>query len=95
LYVRREFKGVEFEWDPDESRINQEKHGVDFAQARVLWEDALRVEIPARTVDEPSWLIIDRIDGRHWSAVVTYREERVRIISVRRSRGEEVAIYEG
>jgi hypothetical protein len=95
LYVGREFKGVAFEWDPDKSRISQEKHGGDFAQARVLWEDALRVEIPARTVDEPRWLIIGRIDGRHWSAVVTYREERVRIISVHRSRGEEVAIYEG
>jgi hypothetical protein len=55
----------------------------------------MRVEVPARTVDEPRWVVIGRIDGKHWSAVVTYREERVRIISVRRSRDEEVAIYEG
>ena len=33
--------------------------------------------------------------ARLWKAVVTYREERIRIISVRRSRDEEVAIYEG
>jgi uncharacterized protein len=51
--------------------------------------------VPARTVDEPRWLVIARIDGKHWSAVAPYREERVRIISVRRSRDEEVAIYEG
>lgn len=54
----------------------------------------MRVEVPARTTDEPQWLVIGKIGGRHWSAVVTYRGERVRIISVRRSRDEEVAIYE-
>ena len=55
----------------------------------------MRVEVPARTTDEARWLVIGRIDGKHWSAVVTYREDRIRIISVRRSRDEEVAIYEG
>lgn len=55
----------------------------------------MRVEVPARTVDEPRWLVIGRIDSKQWSAVVTYREERIRIISVRRSRDAEVAIYEG
>lgn len=55
----------------------------------------MRVEIPARTVDEPRWLVIGQIAGRHWSAVVTYREQRVRIISARRSRKEETALYEG
>jgi uncharacterized DUF497 family protein len=54
----------------------------------------MRVEVPARTVDEPRWLVIGQLSSRHWSAVVTYREQRVRIISVRRAREEEVAIYE-
>ncbi len=55
-----------------------------------------RVEIPARTVDEPRWLVIGLIDGKHWSAVITARQGNItRIISVRRSRVEEVAIYEG
>ena len=77
------------------SSANQEKHGIDFVRAQELWQDSIRVEVPARTVDEPRWLVIGRVDGKHWSAVVTYREERIRIISVRRSRDEEVAIYEG
>ena len=85
---------MEFEFDPTKSAVNQEKHGISFVRAQELWQDSLRVEVPARTVDEPRWLVIGRIDGKHWSAVVTYREERVRIISVRRSRDEEVAIYE-
>lgn len=54
----------------------------------------MRVEVPARTADEPRWLVIGQIDGKHWSAVATFREERIRIISVRRPRDEEVAIYE-
>ena len=61
---------------------------------QLLWFDSSLVEIPARTVDEPRFLMIGIIADVHWSAVVTYREERVRIISVRRSRREEVEIYE-
>lgn len=57
-------------------------------------EGPLRVEAPARTVDEERWLVIGQIEGRPWSAVVTYRDGRIRLISVRRSRDEEVAIYE-
>jgi uncharacterized DUF497 family protein len=53
------------------------------------------VEIPARTEDEPRWLVVGQVDGRHWSVVVTYRGPRVRIISARRSRKEEAALYEG
>jgi uncharacterized protein len=85
---------VEFEFDPHKSVTNQEKHGIDFTEAQRLWQNAMRVEVPARTVDEPRWLVIGQIGGKHWSAVVTYREQRTRIISVRRSRDEEVSIYE-
>lgn len=86
---------MEFEYDPNKSVANKGKHGIDFVEARALWQDLMRIEIPARTADEPRWLVIGRIDGKHWSAIVTYREQRARIISVRRSRGEEVALYEG
>ncbi|MFC0082243.1 BrnT family toxin [Aciditerrimonas ferrireducens] len=85
---------MEFEFDPEKSARNKLKHGIDFLQAQELWEDADRVEVPARTVGEPRWLVVARVDGVHWSAVVTYRGTRVRIISVRRSRSEEVKIYE-
>lgn len=86
---------MEFEFDARKSEANRVKQGIDFAKAQELWEDAMRVEVPARTVDEPRMLVIGQIEGRHWSAVVTHRERRIRIISVRRSRREEVAIYEG
>ena len=83
-----------FEYDEGKSRANREKHGIDFVQAQAIWNDPDLIEIPALTVDEPQFLVIGRIDGKHWSAVVTYRSENIRLISVRRSRSEEVAIYE-
>lgn len=83
-----------FEFDESKSRANREKHGLDFVQAQAIWNDPDLIEIPAVTVDEPRFLVIGRIDGKHWSAVVTYRSENIRLISVRRSRPEEVAIYE-
>lgn len=86
---------MEFEFDPEKSKSNKEKHGIDFLEAQLLWLDDMLLEIPARTSDEPRFVIIGRIGHRHWSAVVTYRQDRIRIISVRRSRKEEVEIYEG
>ena len=85
---------MEFEFDAAKSRKNQEKHGIDFVQAQALWDDPEHVEVPARTEDEPRFLVIGRIGTDHWSAVVTYRSERTRIISARRSRREEIQIYE-
>jgi uncharacterized protein len=83
-----------FDFDPEKSRLNKEKHGIDFIEAQVLWDDNDLVEIPARTTDESRFIVIGQISCRCWSAVITYRGETIRIISVRRSRPEEVAIYE-
>ncbi len=80
---------MEFEFDPVKSASNKEKHGIDFVEAQILWLDSMLLEIPARTSDEPRFVIIGRIGDGHWSGVVTYREDRIRIISVRRSRKEE------
>jgi uncharacterized protein len=83
-----------FEYDPGKSSENKRKHGIDFEEAQALWADPALVEIPARTSDEPRWLLIGRIDEKHWSAVITRRDDNIRLISVRRSREEEVEIYE-
>jgi uncharacterized DUF497 family protein len=85
---------MEFEFDPEKSRSNKIKHGIDFNEAQELWNDPDLIEIPVKTSDEPRYLLIGKISGKYWSAVITYRGEKIRIISVRRSRKEEVAIYE-
>ena len=86
---------MEFEFDPRKSDENMEKHGIDFKEARALWDDPDLIEIPVKTSDEPRFLVIGKISGKNWSGVITYRGEKIRIISVRRSRKEEVEIYEG
>ncbi len=85
---------MEFEFDLNKSKANKKKHGIDFVEAQALWEDPDLIEIPARTSDEPRFLLIGKISGKRWSGIIAYRGETIRIISVRRSRQEEVDIYE-
>ena len=86
---------MEFEFDEKKSNANKAKHGIDFVQAQALWLDENMVEIPSRTEDEARLVVVGKIAARHWSAVITLRDGRIRLISARRSRPEEVAIYEG
>ena len=85
---------MKLEFDPDKSAANKTKHGIDFDEFQALWNDPDLLEILARTVDEPRFLVIGTIEGKHWSGVITYRGDAIRIISARRSRQEEVALYE-
>ena len=86
---------MKFEVDLLKSRSNGKKHGIDFEKAQMLWADPDRIQIPAKEIDEPRFMVIGKIDGKHWSAIFTWRDENIRIISVRRSRDEEIEIYEG
>ncbi len=85
---------MDFEFDPLKSEANKNKHGIDFVEAQILWNDPDRLEIPAKTQDEARSVVIGQIQKNHWSAFITYRGERVRIISVRRSRRKEIVWYE-
>ena len=82
-----------FEFDERKSRINKLKHGIDFVEAQALWLDkgfkALNVDYDG----EPRVMVIGRIRSKLWTAVITYRGDNVRLISVRRSRAEEVEVY--
>lgn len=85
---------LSFEFDARKSQSNLTKHGIDFVEAQLLWLDPDLLEVPAKTVDETRYLMIGKILDKHWSAIVTYRKEHIRIISVRRARDEEIEIYE-
>ncbi|MCK5647551.1 MAG: BrnT family toxin [Gammaproteobacteria bacterium] len=83
-----------FEFDAKKSSSNLNKHGIDFIKAQCLWDDPDYIEIQAKSDNEPRFLVIGCIAEKHWSAVTTYREGNIRIISVRRSRVLEVELYE-
>ncbi len=85
---------MEFEFDAAKSDDNKNKHKIDFVDAQALWNDPDFAEVPATTSGERRYLVIGKISGKHWSAVITYRGNRIRIISVRRAREEEIKIYE-
>jgi hypothetical protein len=85
---------MEFEFDGTKSERNKEKHGIDFVEAQLLWDDPERIEIPAKIEDEPRFVVIGKIGEKHWSVIITYRENKIRIVSARRSRKEEIEFYE-
>ncbi|MDJ0534259.1 MAG: BrnT family toxin [Xenococcaceae cyanobacterium MO_207.B15] len=85
---------MQFEYDINKSQSNKVKHGIDFNEAQALWWDSQRIEIQARTTTESRFVVIGKINNKHWSAIITYRENKIRIISVRRSRDNEVKLYE-
>ena len=84
---------MRFEFDSEKSAANRAKHGIDFVEAQEIWTDTDRLEIPARSVDEPRFQVIGRVGDKTWSAFITYRNEKIRIISVRHARPDEEARY--
>ena len=85
---------MNFEFDVNKSKSNKRKHGIDFVEAQALWDDPDLIEIQAKIIDEPRFLVVGKISQKYWSGFITYRDDKIRIISVRRSRQEEVDIYE-
>ena len=82
-----------FEFDKNKSTSNKVKHGIDFTTAMKLWDDPNRLEIPAQSVNESRYLLIAVLEEEYWSAIFTKRMNKIRIISVRKSRGNEKEIY--
>jgi uncharacterized protein len=85
---------IVFEYNPEKSNSNLQKHGIDFEQAQMLWQDKNLLILVSRFPDEQRYLAIGQISELPWTAIFTERDERIRLISVRRSRKEEKALYE-
>ncbi len=84
---------MEFEYDARKSHNNARKHGIDFERAKLLWTDEKRLVVPARCSTELREALIAVLDGVCWTAIYTLRGDAIRIISVRRSRHEEIKNY--
>jgi uncharacterized DUF497 family protein len=84
---------MEFEFDPAKSAANNAKHGIDFEEAKQLWLDDNRFEMPLVSSTERRHLVTGVIGEKFWTAIITYRADRTRIISVRRARTVEIEIY--
>ena len=85
---------MKFEYDENKSRSNKKKHGVDFEDAKIVWEDEERTEVKTLFPTETRYLNIGKINNKLYTVVVTYRNNNIRIISTRRARKKEIEIYD-
>jgi uncharacterized protein len=85
---------MDFVFDPGKSESNKKKHGIDFEEAQNLWDDPKFLIVPARCLDEERFALIGEYFGKIWTAIFTVREDKIRIISVRRARDEEEKGYD-
>ena len=67
-----------FEYDESKSQSNLVKHGIDFVKAQELWNDLDLLEIPSKIQGETRFVIIGKINNKHWSGVITYRDQNIR-----------------
>jgi uncharacterized protein len=85
-----------FEFDEAKSASNKDKHGIDFVEAQKLWDDDNMVVFSARTsMNEVRWAAIALMNEKNWTAFYTWREDTIRLFSVRRSRKNEEDFYYG
>jgi len=85
---------MDIEYDINKSLSNKKKHGIDFEESQILWNDEEAIEFSVNYEDEERYAVIGKIKGKCWTAIITYRDKKTRIISVRRSRSKEVKAYE-
>jgi uncharacterized DUF497 family protein len=84
---------MDFEFDPEKSKKNKAKHGIDFVEVQELWKDVTALEVSARSETEPRSALIATYSGKLWTTIFTYREKKIRIISCRRARDGEKRTY--
>ena len=86
---------MKFEYDENKSKINKQKHNIDFVEAQKLWQDENALVVPALTVDEEvRYALISKMLTKCYVAIFTIRDDAYRIISVRRCRKNEEKNYE-
>ena len=86
---------MKFEYNEAKSIKNKQKHGIDFEEAKNLWEDEDALIVPANIVDdEVRYALISKFLKKCYVAIFTLRNEKYRIISVRRCRKNEEKKYD-
>lgn len=85
---------MKYEYNENKSFSNKQKHGIDFEEAKDLWNDDRLLEIKTSFSTEERYINIGKIGTKFYTIVTTYRKDKIRIISARRSRPKEIEIYE-
>ncbi|MGB4598456.1 MAG: BrnT family toxin [Trichlorobacter sp.] len=88
---------MDYEWDENKRRINLEKHGLDLADANMVYEAENKLTLQSRTAEEARLQDIADIDGNMLvlTCVYTLRSNAVRFISFRHASRKERVLYYG
>ncbi len=89
---------IKFEWDESKNRINQNKHGISFAEAQTVFYDneALVIDDPEHSEEEERFIILGLSSKANLLVVChCYRvsETVIRIISARKATKTESQYY--
>ena len=83
-----------FEWDEAKRRDNVRKHGIDFAGVDEVFRGlTATMEDDRHSYGEQRFITLGLLSGRVVVVVHTEREDRVRIISVRKAIKNEQQLY--
>ena len=82
---------MNFEWDENKNKSNQEKHEIDFNDAKDVFEDpkSIETEDTRKEYGEKRFIIIGKARNVILTVVYTIRATAIRLISARRSRRNE------
>ncbi len=88
---------LDFDWDEDKAIANLKKHKVSFEEAKTVFADpfSITVDDPKHSADECRFVDIGAAaNGKILVVSYTQREEKIRLISCRKSTKSERKIYE-
>lgn len=87
---------MEFEFDPAKDEANRFKHGVRLAFGQRVFDHLDHITVAShRAIDgEERYKAIGLVEGKLYTVIHVWRDEAIRLISVRRSNASEQRDYD-
>jgi len=86
---------MRFEWDEEKNQSNQQKHGLNFTDAPLVFAGrTLTFEDSRQAYGEPRYLTVGSLASRIVIVAHTLRGNATRIISMRKANARERARYQ-
>ena len=85
---------MQFEWDENKRRTNLQKHGVDFVDAvKIFAGFTVTLQDDRFQYDENRFITFGMLKGRVVAVLHTERQNRIRLISIRKATRNETKAY--
>ncbi len=84
----------EFEWDDAKRRSTIRKHGIDFEDAKLIFDGGPVLHAPSSQKGEERWIAVGSLEGLIISVIYTFRDGKIRLITARRANRREREHYD-